>query len=81
MTRPRISFESEWMGWKSVWTAYTGVHFEFLMLGAVKVNCSELLLVGKVTDEGLWDLRLCQSGAPTVKARPLMLTKIRLRAV
>jgi hypothetical protein len=27
---------------KSVWTVNTGVHFEFLMLGPIKVKCSEV---------------------------------------
>ena len=30
---------------KSVWTANTGVHFEFLVLGSVNVKCSEGYLI------------------------------------
>ena len=45
--------------------ANIGVHFEFLVLGAVKVKCSEVFVK--------------HIGSLTVKARPPMLAQTRLR--
>jgi hypothetical protein len=33
---------------KSVWSANIGVHFEFLVLGLIKVKCCEMSLTGSV---------------------------------